>query len=79
VAWPVLARKLAVRMPYSRVCLGTCTGPRSRGIHAARVFRIDPETGDLGPTGQDLSVGNPVCVLFVSARDSSPFQLHGHG
>ena len=41
VAGPVLARKLALPMP-SLVYIGTYTGPRSRGIHAARV---DPASG----------------------------------
>ncbi|MGA1997734.1 MAG: beta-propeller fold lactonase family protein [Bryobacteraceae bacterium] len=29
------------------------------------IFRIDPETGRLTPTGQVLQVQSPVCVQFV--------------
>jgi 6-phosphogluconolactonase len=31
------------------------------------IFRIDPGTGRLSPTGQVLEVQSPVCVLFVPA------------
>lgn len=29
------------------------------------IFRVDPATGRLTPTGQTLSIGSPVCVVFV--------------
>lgn len=29
------------------------------------IFRVDPATGRLTPTGQTLSVGSPVCVVFA--------------
>ena len=29
------------------------------------VFRIDPKTGHLTPTGKVLDVGSPVCVKFL--------------
>ncbi|MFM1769774.1 MAG: 6-phosphogluconolactonase [Verrucomicrobiota bacterium] len=29
------------------------------------VFRIDPDTGKLTPTGQEITVGAPVCVKFL--------------
>ncbi len=32
------------------------------------VFKIDPATGKLTPTGQQLEVGSPVCVTFVQAK-----------
>jgi 6-phosphogluconolactonase len=32
------------------------------------VFRIDPATGDLTPTGQVLEVPSPVCITFVAAE-----------
>jgi 6-phosphogluconolactonase len=32
------------------------------------VFSIDAETGKLTPTGQELKVGNPVCVIFVPVK-----------
>ncbi len=32
------------------------------------VFQIDPNTGKLTPTGKTVSVGAPVCVLFVAAK-----------
>jgi 6-phosphogluconolactonase len=32
------------------------------------VFAIDPDTGRLTPTGQSISVGSPVCAVFVPAR-----------
>jgi 6-phosphogluconolactonase len=32
------------------------------------VFRIDPATGNLTPTGQDEKVSSPVCVTFVPAQ-----------
>jgi 6-phosphogluconolactonase len=34
------------------------------------VFRIDPRTGVLTPTGQNLEVGAPVCVRFVALNKS---------
>ena len=33
--------------------------------HTIAVFRIDPKTGRLTPTGDKLEVGSPVCVKFV--------------
>ena len=32
------------------------------------VFRIDPKTGRLTPTGQVLDVGSPVCVKFLKVQ-----------
>jgi 6-phosphogluconolactonase len=32
------------------------------------VFAIDPKTGRLKPTGQTLSIGSPVCAVFVNGR-----------
>jgi 6-phosphogluconolactonase len=32
------------------------------------VFKVDGSTGKLTPTGQELSVGSPVCVVFEPAR-----------
>jgi 6-phosphogluconolactonase len=32
------------------------------------VFRVDAKTGSLNPTGQTISVGAPVCAVFVPAR-----------
>ena len=32
------------------------------------VFRIDPKTGRLTPTGQALDVGSPVCVKFLKVQ-----------
>jgi len=32
------------------------------------VFRIDPQTGRLTPTGQSVSVGSPVCAVFVPVK-----------
>lgn len=32
------------------------------------VFRIDPKTGRLSPTGDELSVGAPVCVKFTRVK-----------
>ena len=29
------------------------------------VFRIDPQSGKLAPTGNKIEVGAPVCVKFV--------------
>lgn len=31
------------------------------------IFRVDPDTGRLTATGQTLSTGSPVCVVFVKA------------
>jgi 6-phosphogluconolactonase (cycloisomerase 2 family) len=31
------------------------------------VFRINPQTGHLSPTGKMIEVGAPVCVKFVSS------------
>jgi 6-phosphogluconolactonase len=33
--------------------------------HSVVVFRIDPDSGRLTPTGHTLEVGSPVCVKFV--------------
>ena len=33
--------------------------------HTVKIFRIDPVSGKLTPTGQTLEVGMPVCVKFV--------------
>ena len=30
------------------------------------VFAIDPDTGKLKPTGQTISIGSPVCAVFVN-------------
>jgi 6-phosphogluconolactonase len=32
------------------------------------VFRIDPQTGTLSPTGHKVEVGMPVCVKFLAAK-----------
>ena len=32
------------------------------------VFRVDAKTGSLNPTGQTISVGAPVCAVFVPAK-----------
>ncbi|MEI9959819.1 MAG: beta-propeller fold lactonase family protein [Limisphaerales bacterium] len=32
------------------------------------VFAIDADTGKLKPTGQTLSIGSPVCAVFVNQR-----------
>jgi 6-phosphogluconolactonase len=32
------------------------------------VFAIDPASGRLKPTGQTVSVGSPVCAVFVKAK-----------
>jgi 6-phosphogluconolactonase len=32
------------------------------------VFAIDPDTGKLKPTGQTISVGSPVCAVFVDEK-----------
>jgi 6-phosphogluconolactonase len=32
------------------------------------VFAIDPESGKLKPTGQTLSIGSPVCAVFVGEK-----------
>jgi 6-phosphogluconolactonase len=32
------------------------------------VFALDPDTGKLKPTGQSITVGAPVCAVFVEAR-----------
>lgn len=32
------------------------------------VFALDPDTGKLKPTGQSLTVGSPVCAVFVPAK-----------
>jgi 6-phosphogluconolactonase len=37
----------------------------NQGTNSLVVFRLNPESGSLQPTGQTLSVGSPVCVVFV--------------
>ncbi len=32
------------------------------------VFRVDPRTGRLSPTGRQIQVGSPVCVRFLAVR-----------
>jgi 6-phosphogluconolactonase len=34
------------------------------------VFRVDAQTGRLTPAGQTVSVGKPVCVVFVPTSSS---------
>jgi 6-phosphogluconolactonase (cycloisomerase 2 family) len=33
-------------------------------------FRVDPSTGQLVPTGQEVGVGSPVCMVFSGARSA---------
>jgi 6-phosphogluconolactonase len=37
----------------------------NQGSDSIVVFRVDPKTGRLSPTGQTVSVGAPVCAVFV--------------
>jgi 6-phosphogluconolactonase len=37
----------------------------NQGSDTIVVFRIDPETGGLKPTGATVNVGSPVCVKFM--------------
>jgi 6-phosphogluconolactonase len=52
-----------------------CIDPSGQFLLAANqnsdsivAFRIDAKTGRLSPTGQQLDVGKPVCVVFVPVR-----------
>ena len=40
----------------------------NQGTNNLVVFRIDPQTGGLTPTGQQVEVGAPVCVKFLAVR-----------
>jgi len=40
----------------------------NQGSDLVVVFAIDPDTGKLRPTGQSISVGAPVCALFVNEK-----------
>jgi len=44
---------------------GACLLAANQRSDNVVVFRIDPKTGRLTPTGQVLAVASPVCVLFV--------------
>jgi 6-phosphogluconolactonase len=32
------------------------------------VFRVDPSTGRLKPTGETLEISKPVCVVFLPGK-----------
>jgi 6-phosphogluconolactonase len=40
----------------------------NQGTDNVVAFKLSPETGRLTPTGQELSVGKPVCVRFVEVQ-----------
>ena len=40
------------------------SGRFSQDTDSLVVFRIDPSTGHLTPTGQKEQIGSPVCVVF---------------
>ena len=40
----------------------------NQGSDLVVVFAIDPDTGKLRPTGQSISVGAPVCAVFVAEK-----------
>jgi 6-phosphogluconolactonase len=40
----------------------------NQGSDSVVVFAIDPDTGRLIPTGQTVSIGSPVCAVFVSEK-----------
>ena len=40
----------------------------NQGSDLVIVFAIDPDTGKLRPTGQSISVGAPVCAVFVAEK-----------
>ena len=40
----------------------------NQGSDLVVVFAIDPDTGKLKPTGQSISVGSPVCAVFVAEK-----------
>jgi len=40
----------------------------NQGSDSVVVFRVDAKTGQLSPTEQTISVGSPVCALFVTAK-----------
>jgi len=44
---------------------GTFCVVANQGAHSVVVFRIDQATGSLNPTGQKISVGQPVCIRFL--------------
>jgi 6-phosphogluconolactonase len=40
----------------------------NQGFDSVVVFAIDADTGKLKPTGQTVSVGAPVCAVFVGEK-----------
>jgi len=40
----------------------------NQGSDSVVVFALDAQTGKLKPTGQTLTVGSPVCAVFVAAK-----------
>ena len=40
----------------------------NQGSDSILIFAVDAKTGDLKPTGQTLTVGQPVCVRFVTGK-----------
>ena len=38
----------------------------NQGSDSVVVFAIDADTGKLKPTGQSISIGSPVCAVFVA-------------
>jgi 6-phosphogluconolactonase len=40
----------------------------NQGSDSVVVFALDPKTGKLKPTGQTVSIGSPVCAMFVAEK-----------
>jgi 6-phosphogluconolactonase len=40
----------------------------NQGSDSVVVFALDPKTGKLKPTGQTMSIGSPVCAVFVAEK-----------
>ena len=40
----------------------------NQGSDSVVVFSLDAQTGKLKPTGQTLTLGSPVCAVFVTAK-----------
>ena len=41
----------------------------NQGSDTIVTFRVDRETGTLTPTGQVLTTGSPVCIIFAVAHE----------
>ena len=55
-------------LPGSAIRLCNLNFAENQGSDTVVVFRIDSKTGKLTPTGDNITVGSPVCAVFVPTK-----------